>query len=184
MALIHVQAALARLTTDPAARALLIGDPEAFATQAALSAEELATLREQAETSLHLFANSLLQKRLRESGRAMPLVSEALGAAYPKVFEAFAASSPVTRDPAHDALHFLRWLPRRQDSSQELRELARYEYAWLLMRRTDRRFQLGIFSLPGVGSRFFALWWRLRKRHPFRYFQWPRGGSAAAVRSA
>lgn len=173
MALAELQAALARLSTDPAARALFIGDPQAFADAAGLSPEELASLREMAESSLKVFAHSLLHKRSHETARAMPLTREALGGEYGRTFEAFAATHPVARDPAIDALRFLEWLPRQRAGGGGACEAARYERAWLLMRRTDRRWHAGVFNPPGARSRFLAIWWRMKLAAPVRFYQWP-----------
>ncbi|SRR6266478_5469537 len=174
MALANLQAAMAQLCTDPAARALFVGNPEAFREQASLTPAELASLHETAESSLHLFARSLLHKRAREAAHAMPLTRAALGESYPGIFEAFAATSPVARDPSLDARHFLEWLPSHLAVSAAVRQCARYELAWLRMRRGNRRWQFGLYALPTAPKRFLALWWRPRRAQPCRYCQWPR----------
>jgi hypothetical protein len=180
MALAEIQAALARLSTDPAARALFIGDAHAFAEQTGLSPEDLATLREMAESSLQIFAHSLLHKRAHEAARAIPLTHAALGEDFGRTFEAFAATHQVARDPALDALHFIQWLPGHLKAARAACDAARYEAAWLLMRRTDRRLHAGVFRPPGARSRILALWWRPHRSAPFRYFQWPGGNGYAA----
>ncbi len=173
MGLSHLQAAMAQLCTSPAARAFFLSNPEAFAEQASLTAEDLAALRATAETSLESFARSLLHKRAQEVARAIPLTREALDGTFAGIFEAYAATSPVARDPALDACHFLEWLPSHQPDARPVHRIARYELAWLRMRRGRARFHCGIYRLSNVAKRFFAIWWRPHKAQPCQYWQWP-----------
>jgi hypothetical protein len=175
MALADLQSALALLTTDPAARALFLSDPQSFARQRSLASEELASLQQTAESSLELFSRSLLHKRAHEAARTFPQTRTALGESFRRHFEAYAASTPIQRDAAHDAIAFLGWLLRRLPSKTgAARQYARYERAWLQTRRSDCRVKLGVFSLPTMRTPFLAVWWRLSPAQPCRYFQWPR----------
>ena len=171
MAQADLQAALVRLRHDPAARALLVGDPQAFAEEASLAPEELATLRETAEASLHLFKHSLVHQRAAVVEPFVPQVRAALDGAYMRTFEAFAGTNDAAPEPARDSLHFLRWLSRSSAASREIRQIARYEYAGLLMRETPRQFHAGIYRLPSRPGRFLAAWWR--RGGEVRHFEWP-----------
>lgn len=173
MALAEIHAALARLGSDPAARALFVGDAQAFATQAALSAEDLLTLREMAESSLHLFSHSVLHQRAHAAAYAIPLTRAALGDDFARMFEAFAATHQCAPDSERDALHFAQWLPGSVKAARSACDAARFEAASLLMRRTRRRFLAGFFRPPGAPRRFLAVWWRPDRAAPARYFQWP-----------
>jgi hypothetical protein len=172
MALTELQAAVARLCTDPAARALLREDPEAFARAAALVPAELAALTGAAWPTLAAFATSLLRKRTREAGQAIPFTRAALGETFARTFEAYAATGASARDPALDALAFLGWLRRRPAPSPALRAATRYEQASLEMRRGRKLCRLGFFTLSR-GRPFLACWWRFPRRAPCRSWQWP-----------
>lgn len=171
MALAELQSAVARLCTDAAARAQLREEPAAFAHAAALDSTELAALT-RAWPTLAGFAQSLIHKRAREAAHAIPRAAEFLGESFARTFAEFGAAHPAARDPSLDALAFLSWLLRRPGHALHLRETARYEIAWIEMRRERRWWRFGLFRLLR-GRPLVALWWRFPGRAGCSYRQWP-----------
>jgi hypothetical protein len=179
MGLIEIQSALARLYTNGEARSQLRDNPDHFATAHGLTPPELDSLRQQAATAIEPFARSLLHKRANEAGHAIPLTRSALGLGYADAFQKFAAQGPAaSRDPAFDALAFLRWLRTAAAGavSIETRNAARYESAYLSVLRGGRRFAAGLFELPErpgcVARKVFTLWWRWSNAGNCRSWQW------------
>ena len=170
MALAAVQTALARLYTEPEARAALRADPAAFARQWGLSIEESETLAREVLDDAEAFARSLRHKRHDEAAHAMPLARQVLGAGFAAQFHRYAAAHPLgaNRNPALDALDFHQWLltPSGGPLTKRDRHALRYEAAWLTMQHTPRRVHALYLFVPGSGRprRSLVVWWRWRGR--------------------
>ena len=92
MALGTVQAALARLFTDEAAREAFIKDPHGAARAFGLDKNEAATFAELAPQAIERFARSLGGKRILDARKMTPLTAQALGAAFAEHFRAATAN--------------------------------------------------------------------------------------------
>lgn len=161
-----MQAAIARLATDAAAREALRADPAAFATRCGLDAEESRWLAGEMSGELEDFARSLRQKRLHEALRSMPLAEELLGERCAALFREYADATPLgpARNPALDALDFHHWLLTRATLTTPQRDAIQYEAAWITMQHTPRRFLVRFLLVPEAGSasRSVVIWWRRR----------------------
>jgi len=168
--LAHLQAALARLYTDAAARAELRHAPGEFAARHGLDEKEVAEIAREVLGEVDDFAQALKRKRFSEAARSMPLARELLGGRFDSLFDEFAALTPTrsARNPALDALAFERWLlaGNRAALPSAESDTLRYELAWLTMQHTNRRILVRWLLPPRStgGSRAPVVWWRWRGR--------------------
>lgn len=166
-----MQAALARLCTDAAARAELRSEPVEFGKRWEMSIAETKALVEAVGGEVEQFAQSLRRKRLREAARSMPLTVQTLGAQFAPLFEKYGDAVPLGsfRKPELDALAFLQSILSQTTPplAAPKRDLLRFEAGWLTMRHTPQRFLIRWLAVPhssrGVSSSV-AVWWRWRGR--------------------
>jgi hypothetical protein len=93
MALGEVQAALARLFVDDAARANFFKDPLSAGRTLGLDEDDAARLTKIAPQAIRQFARSLRGKRMLDLRKAAPLTAEALGQSFAHHFRA--AATPL-----------------------------------------------------------------------------------------
>lgn len=166
MGLAEMQSALARLYTSVGAREELRSDCARFAEQHRLSNAEAETLAGSVLDDAEEFASALARKRFAEAIKAIPTVEAILGAKLHELFSAYARVTPLgsQRNPALDALEFIRWILREQRRPFSLCNLdsLRYEEARILMRESNRRLLMRWLHLPGreSTSRQLIVWWR------------------------
>jgi len=166
MGLAEIQAALAQLYTSADARAELRKDQQCFAERHRLSEEEARQLAGSVLDEADAFATALARKRFSEARKSMHGVEKLLGAKMGELFAQYAAVTPlgIQRNPAFDALAFIRWLLELEVASHSLsdRDALRYEEARILMQHTGRRVLLRWLLVPGneSASRTLAVWWR------------------------
>jgi len=91
MGLRAVQAALARLFTDEAARKAFNEDPQSAARAFGLSEDEAATFAQLAPQAIDRFARSLGGKRILDARKVTPLTAQALGPSFAEHFRAATA---------------------------------------------------------------------------------------------
>src|SRR5258708_14026150 len=101
MALRTVQAALARLFTDEAAREAFIKEPLGTAGAVGLDEDEAATFAQLAPQAIDRFARSLRGKRILDARKITPLTAGALGEAFAEHFRA--ATANLAPDAGHIA---------------------------------------------------------------------------------
>ena len=166
--LAHLQAALARLYTDAAAREELRRAPEEFAARHRLNKEETSDIVRELLGEVDAFARALQRKRFGEAARSMPIAREILGIKMGALFKDFAALTPLgaARNPALDALAFEQWLLEKNRAllSAAENDALRYELACLMMQHTKRRALVRWLVVPHSerASRVLVLWWRWR----------------------
>ncbi|WP_210254826.1 hypothetical protein [Methylocapsa sp. S129] len=155
MALSAVQAALARLFTDEAARAAFLRDPQGAGRSLGLDEGEANMLAAIAPKALRQFAGGLKAKRALDARKAMPLTAKALGEAFGRHFRAAAQSAPAgasrVREARALAMRLAALAHERKFEPKWAGDLARYEAAFV--EAAHRRFGLRLlwFGYP-VGA--------------------------------
>jgi hypothetical protein len=122
-----IQAAVARLYTEPDSLAEFLANPRAFAdTHAPGSADLLVGID---TDRLQHFARSLQLKRAREAERLLPLTATALGNGFRHVFLAYSAAALPCgiHKPLADALGFCYYLEQQANAARHALETARFE---------------------------------------------------------
>lgn len=160
MALGDVQAALARLFTDEAARQAFLQDPADAGRSLGLELDDCSTLARLAPEALRRFAGSLKSKRALDARKMLPLTARTLG-------DAFAAHYSAAVSPLAPGVHRsaqaqafavrLQALARaRQLAPAWIGDLARYEATFVEASRQRFGLRLRLFRFA-VGSIAFAL---------------------------
>ncbi len=129
MPLQEQQDLLARLYTDREFQSKFLADPGSHANDLGLSAADAKSLAASAANEVRWFADSLVNKRLREVVKMLPLTYREVGAtAFEEAFRNFAAEfSPFsTKKHLEDALAFSDWL-RRGDLDASARTLVQFD---------------------------------------------------------
>lgn len=161
MALREVQAALARLFTDEAARAAFLRDPRGVGRSLGLDENDANTLARLAPDALRQFAGSLKAKRALDARKAMPLTAKALGDAFAMQFRAATAALPggVSRVAEAQALAMRLAALAREYKLEPLwiSDLARYEAAFVEASHKRFGLRLRLFRFP-IGSVAAALY--------------------------
>jgi hypothetical protein len=152
MALGEVQAALARLFTDEAARADFLCDPRAASRALGLDESDAETLARLAPRALRQFAGSLRAKSVADARRRMPLTARALGEAFADHWRdalALLSAGASRADEAHALAARLAALAKAHRVAPEwIGDLARYEAAFV--EAAHRRFGVRVllFRFP------------------------------------
>jgi hypothetical protein len=155
MALAEVQAALARLATQPEARDAFARDPVSAGRALGLDDPDAHVFATLAPPELERFAASLRAKRALDARKYLPLTALALGPGFGPRLRAHLAGPP--RDAREDALALVAELRAERDPSRPwLGDLARYEGATIV-----------------AGGSPYGLW--------LRRFRWPVLSIAAAL---
>jgi hypothetical protein len=166
MGLVELQSALARLYTSATAREQLRGDGRQFAEHCHLSETEVEALAGSVLGEAEHFASALARKRSSEALKTIPAMQETFGKRLDDWFSTYAAATPLgtERNPALDALGFIRWLLQNRRSVLSPREAdgLRYEEVRIVMQQTARRFLVRWLRVPNknAASRSLVVWWR------------------------
>lgn len=174
MGLAQVQAALARLYTDPAWRERFQTAPAPTAAALGLDAAEARQLAALPAAQVELVARSLVRKRLGEVAKLLPLSRQAFGPRFAALFWQHAAAYQPRglRRHARDAVAFAAFLARAAPTellvSPWAADLARYEAGWL--------------TLAAPGPRLHVCWLGHDPRALVRALT--RGGTPPAPRAA
>lgn len=152
MALAQVQAALARLFTDEAARNAFLKDPQSSARALGLDHDEAEMLAGLAPQAIRQFVGGLAAKRVLDARKMTPLTAHVLGDAFIEHFRA--ATAPLAPDA--DRVAQARALAGRLAAAARtgaaapgwIGDLARYEAAFV--EASHRRFgiRLLLFRFP------------------------------------
>jgi hypothetical protein len=159
MALGEVQAALALLFTDEAARADFLRDPQAAGRALGLDARDAETLAHLAPRALRQFAGSLRAKRALDARKRMPLTAQALGEAFADHWRAAVAPLPAGASRADEAqalaAHVAALASTKRLAPEWIGDLARYEAAFVeaAQRRFGMRVRLFRFPVGGIAAR-------------------------------
>ena len=143
MGLGEVQAALARLYTEPAIRDMLENDPEALQRECGLTDEDLEHLTHLSASELEFFATSLRSKRRGEVAKLLPGTAAALGGQYRLMFNRYSDRFLPSGEQKHleDALHFAEYLGLVDVPGKPwVASIVAYECAWLEIVNQRRRF--------------------------------------------
>jgi hypothetical protein len=159
MALSAVQAALARLFTDEAARADFLRDPQAMGRALGLDARDAETLARLAPRALRQFAGSLRAKSALDARKRMPLTAQALGEAFADHWRAAVASLPAGASRADEAQALAARVAalagEKRLAPEWIGDLARYEAAFVeaAQRRFGMRMRLFRFPVMRIAAR-------------------------------
>jgi hypothetical protein len=162
MALSEVQAALARLFTDEAARADFLRDPQATSRALGLDARDAETLARLAPRALRQFAGSLKAKSALDARKRMPLTARALGEAFADHWRTAVAPLPAgasRADEAHALAARVATLAKEKQLAPEwIGDLARYEAAFVeaAQRRFGMRLRLFRFPVTRIAARLYG----------------------------
>ena len=129
MALQKQQDLLARLYTDPEFQSKFLADPAEFSDEAGVSGEEAILLATTAADEVRWFSGSLINKRLREVIKMLPLSQQEVGASrFEEAFRRFAPhfSPSSVKKHLEDSLAFADCLIREQ-VDPSLKSLIRFE---------------------------------------------------------
>jgi hypothetical protein len=159
MALRTVQAALARLFTDEAAREAFIKDPHGVAHALGLDENEAATFAQLAPQAIDRFAQSLRGKRILDARKMTPVTAQVLGGAFAGHFRAATVNLIPDAGPVAET-----WALARRLSAADLAaarwigDLARYEAAFVeaAHRRFGLRLLLFRFPIALIAARLQA----------------------------
>ena len=159
MALSAVQAALARLFTDEAARADFLRDPQAAGRALGLDESDAETLARLAPRALRQFAGGLKAKSVLDARKRMPLTAQALGETFADHWRAAVAPLPPGASRADEAQALaarIATLAREKQLAPEwIGDLARYEAAFVeaAQRRFGMRARLFRFPVMRIAAR-------------------------------
>jgi hypothetical protein len=161
MALSDVQAALARLFTDEAARAAFLRDPQDASRALGLDGNDAGTLARLAPRALRQFAGSLKAKSALDARKRMPLTAQALGEAFADHWGA--ALAPLRAGASRvDEVHALAVRLAARAAAGQLAppwigDLARYEAAFVdAQRRGGLRLRLFRFPVGAIAATLYA----------------------------
>jgi len=143
MGLGEVQAALARLYTEPAIREMLEHDPQALKHECGLSDEDLDHLTNLSASELEFFATSLRSKRRGEVAKLLPGTVAALGGQFKILFNRYSGRYLPSGPDKHleDALHFAEYLLDVDVPGKPwVESIVSYESSWLEIINHRRRF--------------------------------------------
>jgi hypothetical protein len=176
MGLAAIQAALARLSVDPAFRQRFFADPMAAGNELGLDCDESQNLARIPRKQVEQFAQSLHRKRRDQVRRAIPLAARAMAGRFVELFEQYAVQSTPRGAKADldDAIGFVEAIGRRNDPLEPAWafDLARYELAWRQATRSGRvpllrkfRFPVGRLATgqvpdPIAPRTTLAFWWK------------------------
>lgn len=180
MGLVELQKVLAKLYTDTELREHFFSNPQ-FGETLGLTPLEVQQLSELSVSQVNLFASSLKRKRLGEVKELLPLTQRVLGKDFSKEFWCYSETYNPSGIKKHyqDALAFAKFLEQQKLEPVWIRDLIRYEKAWLeameprcrsLMYRFDYDMKSLIQSLqrredPVIREKraiaFVAVWFRL-----------------------
>ncbi|HEX6278822.1 MAG TPA: hypothetical protein VFZ49_02285 [Pyrinomonadaceae bacterium] len=142
MPLQHQQDLLARLYTDKDFRTNFLNDPAAFAAGLSINESEAETLATVAASEVRWFSESLVNKRLREVAKMLPMTEQEVGSKeFERRFWEFADGFSPTSVKKHleDALAFARKLSEDLSLEDEERNVARFESSRLRHNAFARR---------------------------------------------
>jgi hypothetical protein len=155
MALGEVQAALARLFTDEAARIAFLKDPPGAGRALGLDASDAARLAQMAPQALRRFAGALQAKRVQEARKRMPLTAQALGDSFAEHWRAAAASPAKGAGRVAEAQALARRLATLAKTKALapawIGDLASYEAAFVEAAQRRCGLRLRLFRFP-VGT--------------------------------
>lgn len=122
MGLAETQKALARIYTDSDLRERFFADPQTVGQQLGLASDESARLAQIPAEQAAYFAASLLNKRIHEVAKLLPLSARLLGQQFRKLFREYAQTNVPsgTKKHSEDAVGFVAYAER----SQRLRDSA------------------------------------------------------------
>jgi hypothetical protein len=186
MALGEVQAALARLSIEPALRDRFFADPAAVASELGLSAADALRLARMPRQQVEQFADSLHRKRRDQTRRVVPIAARALGRQFATLFQRYIDESPPRGSQADldDAAGFVAALRRwgNEIEPEWAVDVARYELSWREAARAGwmasvqafryrvARLATGQESEPVKRRLTIACWWRPTRRGKVRHF--------------
>lgn len=151
MGLAEFQSALARLYTDTALRERFFADPQGTGAALGLNDQEVRRLAQVSAQQVHFVARALVNKRLNEARKLLPLTTQVLGQQFAALFRRHAETSipSGTKKHRNDALAFVAFLARCNEVTPDwAADVARYEAAWLEAHIPTRRLILRRFRYP------------------------------------
>jgi hypothetical protein len=185
MGLSEVQAALARLSVEPALRDRFFADPAVVGAEIGLDAAAALGLGGMPRRHIEQFADSLRRKRRDQVRRVVPSAVRALGRQFATLFDRYIDDSPPRGSKADldDAAGFVEALGRWADQIEPkwAADLARYELTWRQAARAGwipivRTFRYRVAGLATGQERepvkprpTIACWWRLTRRGKVRH---------------
>jgi hypothetical protein len=116
LGLAETQKALARIYTDSDLRERFFADPQAVGRQLGLASDESARLAQIPPQQAAYFAASLLNKRIHEVAKLLPLSARLLGQQFRKLFREYAQTGVPSGTKKHteDAISFAAYAERSQ----------------------------------------------------------------------
>lgn len=180
MGLLEQQNLLARLYTDAQLRDGFLENPDPTAAQLGLNKEEAAAIIAILPDEVTFFSRSLVNKRLREVEKLLPLCRKILGEDFARLFEEFAHTHNLKSIRKHleDAIGFADWLINREGVAPMVRDAARFEstrhrfvssgrfFSYCLLAHDVRR---DLNAKTPSSRRTLVVWFRLGGR-VFNYF--------------
>ncbi len=152
MGLSRLQGVLAQLYVDAELRERWHTDVVGLAKDFGLTAEETEQLAALSAWQVDFFAKSLKNKRLGQARKLLPSTAKVLGRSFAREFFAYAERPIPEGIDKHrlDTLRFVDFLGRRVNEGNDavpawVADLARYEAAWLELRKGRSVFEMRMF---------------------------------------
>jgi len=172
---------LVRLVTDPEYRNEFLNKPGEIGNEAGISSDELEDIVAILPSELNFFSNSLIWKRQREVKKKLPLVHSILSTDFESAFQEFAGkyNPKMVNNHLEDAMEFCKFLERRHDSADSVKDAAKFERTKLEFFGFAKKLSIcfsahdfrGLSSLPARSEirslkkrRSFAVWLHLGRR--------------------
>ncbi|GAC1401478.1 MAG: hypothetical protein NVSMB56_16580 [Pyrinomonadaceae bacterium] len=201
MGVIEVQHALAELYTNAEVRARFFSTPLKVGKEFGLSESESCRLAQIPAAELDSFAASLVNKRLGEVVKLLPLTYRICGENFVETFRRYAATHVPPRcikKHIADALDFARYIGKIKTLDPEIapelvRDLLRFETARLIAANSSRHLVVRFFRYDvvrlaenaaredtnaldsnSIVRQGVAVWWRFSSFAKFRLFNFPK----------
>lgn len=148
MSLLEVQNLTARIYTDENLRLEFLAAPEKVGKQNNLTEKEIRDLAEVLPAELNFFADSLVNKRLRETEKLLPLTRKILEKNFEKYFREFANqyTPESTKKHLEDAVQFADFLQTKPIELFWARDAAKFERAKFEFHNFGKRLVFEIFD--------------------------------------
>lgn len=169
MSLFEVQNFLARIYTEEDLRRAFLAEPEKTGSEAGLSENEIAELKQVLPEELIFFSESLFYKRFREIEKLLPLTKEALGENFEVYFREFSNQFVPKSIKKHfeDAVEFCGFLQGKRLEPSWAKDAAKLEQAAMEFGAGDKRFIFRFFNYDlktKQKRKNFRLWLKIGNR--------------------
>ncbi len=165
MGLREQQNFLAKLFTDENLRISFYDNPEKIGQENKLNETEIDQLKGIIAADLNFFADSLINKRLHEAKKILPLTEKVLDSDFNDLFQDFSTQFQPTSVKKHleDAIEFCKYLQLQPVGNVYLKDTAKFEQTKLEFFQKEKSFSFCILRHNIFTARkrpCLAIWYR------------------------